>query len=284
MGSVRRNAAAPGLAGLSDADRDAWVRGDLTQADIGMRLGVSKQAIAREFRRRGWTKPAPPLGKRAKRPQTTLPDSGRPSQPDATFDALSSLVEYNLNRSELLLLEITARELERVHADPTRIVGASALKAAAATLTALRASLGAAGFLKTAASQPVELKVGVYTPEQETAIREEAERTSRDLAASVDNAPTPQPKAEHVSESGHQDSPRGPQDSHKYISDPLPTPEGYRAWLGSLAARKGLRVLREIVRAIEGGELPSDREVHSLIDRIVRITDGDPGRLQAFCV
>jgi transcriptional regulator with XRE-family HTH domain len=175
VGSVRKKSTAAGLAGLTEADRSAWGERRFTQAEIADRLGVSKQALNKEFHRRGWTL-------ENSKSVAVLREPTSPEKSEDEAGDLSEAVGSRLLQADIWLLEITGRELHRVYKSPETTIGPSSLKAAAATLNMLRENFMASGVIRPLedAEQLPQMVIRVLTPEEEAEIRHEVEQEKPD--------------------------------------------------------------------------------------------------------
>jgi hypothetical protein len=288
MANPRRNPKAPGLAGLTDADRVAWLGGTVTIEELAGRLGVSKQAVSTEFRKRGWregkTKGAgsPSVGDKAEE-ALTIPDEL----------TLPQAVERVYVRTVLGVLDLLGREAMRLQEDPAAVVGPSSLKAMAVAVSTLREELSACGLLdlRQAEPAPTTLIIRTLTAAEEEAIQANAEAAyAAQHAAGADagdDLTDEPPTVAGEKGQGHRTGPLRPENESPthagWLRGPLPTPERFREWLAFVGQQQGNITLRRILTDL-GREAPGRAVTRDmLIERIVEVAKGDPRRLDNMC-
>jgi hypothetical protein len=279
MANPRRNPGAPGLAGLTDADREAWLASTVTIEELAGRLGVSKQAVSTEFRKRGWRKVKAKAMALSPAPHQ---DEARPGPDDLS---LPQAIERAYVTTVVGVLDL----LCRLQHDRGSIVGPASLKAMAVAVSTLRTELSACGLLdlRQVEPAPTTLIIRTLTPEEETAIRADAEAAYAAQQAGgtgPDDEPTADRPIVNIEEaSSHRTGLLRPENelpAHAgWLRGPLPTSERFREWLAFVGQQQGNITLRRILTDL-GHEAPGlalTRE--QLIDRIVGTAGNDPGRL-----
>lgn len=273
----------PGLAGLTDDHLRRLEARQVTQAELARELGISEQAVSKGLQRRkakaaGVVAPEPA---RATPAPADRPPESQPRQV-ATAEALRSDDEAEKwaqaggqawRGLAHGYLTVVTEARDQVVAGRGKI-GATAMNGLVRALRESEEGLRRLGLLPAIAGgnqdsdQPVNLTITVLSPAEEDEIRAEiAERAGE----SLDNTAA--------------DSPAGPtvpvKSPSALIPSDLPTPENFKAWLGTEAHFRGSAWLRQVVAAL-GGKISHAK--NDLIAEVFSITAGDPQKLQLLQV
>ena len=282
-----------GTAGLTEAHRRAWEAGAASLESIASELNVSKQAIHKAFKRRGWAKGGPvaaPASEPAGPAPASAPADTDPTRPaDDQDDGAGGLMPPQQAADILRRATLAAVQAHlAILAEGQTLLAAGRGHIAPTTLQRLQATIERSSLFVSAVLAPraddteslTELRISVLTPEEEAAMRQQIEEEFQTSFGDPDG------ENDVVLAAESQPATQAPSPPRPALATPrlrivggLPGRQSFKPWLEELSRDKGARFVRQIGGAV-GLKISAGEAVELVVDRIVHQLDGDPERLR----
>ena len=267
-----------GTRALSEAHRRALESGAASFESLAAELKVSKQAVHKAFRKRGWlAKSDTPA------PAPAASPAGRSDQAPAA-DAVDGLMSADraaeiVKRSTLASIQghlAIISEAQTILTKGKGHLSPVVLHRLQSTIERSSAFINATLLPRESDAEALtELRISIMSREEEAALRKEAELAfgaAFNVADQLDGGPVGGRAAAIP-------TPAPPPSSRLRIVGGLPGRHNFQPWLVELARQSGARFLRQVGEAV-GLKVGAGEDVGLVAERIIHRLDGDPQRLR----